>query len=163
MHRPTQTPRLETPRLRTWWARPRVSILAAVSADCLACAISSQTIATTGTCEDLVGSVALNGSAVGASRTSLCLDTLSCVLAHACTNLDNPDDLACYCGTNCGETGSPNGACEAQELNGSELSSPADVEDAMNYYALIYGAGRANSIVVSLGFGGCGMCFPDEQ
>jgi hypothetical protein len=138
-----------------------LSVLAAISPDCLACAEASQTLETQGTCEDLIGSVAQNGPATGTSRISLCLDTLSCVLSHACTDLPNADDLACYCGANC-EAGTPNGPCEAIEQSGTEQTSSADVENPTNYYSLVFGAGRANSIVTTLAYGGCRSCFPGE-
>jgi hypothetical protein len=141
-----------------------LSVLATATPDCLACAETAQCLAINGSCEDLVGNVAPDGSpSAGTSRVSLCLDTLACVLRTGCTDVSTIDDLACYCGSACADGGAPDGPCAAAEMAGIEQTDPAAIEDVSNFYDTALGGGRANSLVTCLAQAGCNSCFPAKQ
>ena len=113
-------------------------------------------------CEDVTG-VAAKGAQTGVSRTSLCLQDLTCILKANCAS---SDVVLCYCGSLGGGNacstsmmvGAANGACVQQETDATEHTSmepPSKiVPDLFNQ---VLGGGKANQIF------SCGAACPTCQ
>jgi hypothetical protein len=115
-------------------------------------------------CADVVGNAA-RGSRTGTARSTLCLDTLRCILQTGCAS---SDVAICYCGSlgaggGCTMSMDPtaaNGACAQTELDGMEhLSADPPSLVAPDFFNLNLGAGKANQIFsCASSNGGCPTC-----
>jgi hypothetical protein len=108
-------------------------------------------------CDDLVGNAA-SGPNAGAWKPSLCLMTISCILASSCAD---PLATNCYCGTAAGVAcltpGAANGACLTAETAGLETTDPqATVTPTFTSKSLA--AGVANAIFVCAASAHCWSC-----
>jgi hypothetical protein len=102
-------------------------------------------------CTDVVGNAA-KGGRVGTPRSTLCMETLQCILQHSCAS---SDVAICYCGSlgagnGCVQSSDPaaaNGACKQIELDGLEhvaTDPPSSV--VPDFFNQALGAGKANQI-----------------
>ncbi len=114
-------------------------------------------------CEDIEGAV--QPPATAASRTQLCLQTLTCVLQSGCEVIGSATHpgtgLACYCGDvsfDACEESPAVGACRAIEESGLGTTDPATILE--NFFDdNDYGAGMANSVALCM-FQSCpSQCF----
>jgi hypothetical protein len=131
--------------------------------DCATCAAKSCLISGQ-TCEALGTAVATSGPSAGTERSTLCLDTLACLV-------DSSPDIpcydvgtfpaVCYCGPSenaaeCASNGPAAGAqCGAVELAGLETTDPATAIARFNASETTLGAQMANAIANCL-IGPCG-------
>ncbi len=128
-------------------------ILATQGADCEACALTYCAGATTN-CESLGAAVATDGPAAGTSRTTLCYETLACVLDTTLANPCYDEGLVpevCYCGptetsTQCVSGPGSDSQCAVQEERGLESSDPATVYTRLESTDVTLGAEVANAI-----------------
>jgi hypothetical protein len=115
-------------------------------------------------CADVPGT-AVKGAKSGQARSSLCLETIRCILRTQCAATDT---ALCYCGslgagngcTTSTVASAANGACLQTELDGLEhLSTEAPVMVAPDFYNVNLGGGKANEIFAcAAGNGGCPAC-----
>jgi hypothetical protein len=113
-------------------------------------------------CGDLTG-VFNVGPAAGSADSTLCLDTLSCILRTSCASIAG--GLGCYCGsltsTTCASTapGGINGPCTIQESDG--LNSPPlgiTPPSIPTFTDPSTPSGRANNIVACATANACTSC-----
>jgi hypothetical protein len=111
-------------------------------------------------CGDLTGAFNV-GPAAGSADSTLCLDTLSCILRTSCASGGNA--AGCYCGSlasaTCASTlpGAINGPCTIQEIDGlnpAPLSPPA----LPTFTDPSTPSGRANSLVACATANSCTSC-----
>jgi hypothetical protein len=138
------------------------AILSGHSAACLTCAQAGcAAFLDTGasSCTTIAGT-ATSGPALGQTRSSLCLATLSCVIPTVCTTAAG-DESPCYCGTMlgsaCATPGAANGPCKSAEENGLESTDPNTIMN--NFTVTTTGGGRANALVLCLVDNVCDSCF----
>jgi hypothetical protein len=108
-------------------------------------------------CEHLDGQTADAGPAIGESRASLCLYTLTCILTSQCYAASTAYD-ACYCGTpDCTDAGpAPNAQCDEAEQAGLETFDTHMTMAQFTDTAL--GAGTANDLASCLTMAFCPAC-----
>jgi hypothetical protein len=96
----------------------------------------------------------------GNPATQVCLQVLTCVLGGNCATTLGAG--TCYCGTAvgsaCNTAGLPNGACRAQEEDGTDTTTPATVNN--RFTNTTYAAGMANTILSCAASNTCTQCFP---
>jgi hypothetical protein len=116
-------------------------------------------------CGDVMGTAA-RGNQAGAAKSTLCLETIQCILQHgACASTDVS---ICYCGTlgagdacsTSTDPNAPNGACKQAEIDGLEhLSTEPPSQIVPDYFNHVLGAGVANQIFAcAASNGGCPTC-----
>jgi hypothetical protein len=132
------------------------SILSGKSAACLSCAQLNGCLDPS--CETITGNAAA-GPAAGTARSTLCLDTLACVVTSKCAN--SGTGTPCYCGSVSGAAclgaGAANGVCKSQEERGLESSDPSAI--ATGFGDTAKGGGLANTLVQCLNDSECTACF----
>jgi hypothetical protein len=139
-------------------------ILSTQGSDCAACA-AAYCLVPGQTCEALGTAVAASGPSAGTLRSTLCFDTLSCLV----DSTPNPPCYeegavpeACYCGPTetsgqCATNGPGDDAqCGTQELAGLETTDPATAISRFNETTTTLGAQMANAIVDCLDGAICG-------
>ena len=145
---------------------PTEQRFAAKSPDCYTCMVNGGCLDDTKfgdtghECGDVTGNAA-KGAKTGTARSSLCLDTLDCILAPA-TKCASDDVNICYCGTlgagnGCATAASgANGSCLQKEVDGLEhLASDAPSAVLPDYTTLSLGSGVANQLFVCAKSNGC--------
>jgi hypothetical protein len=107
-------------------------------------------------CGDLAGTLG------GSSDTSLCLATVSCILANACVN--SAGVSTCYCGVaNEGSAcaaagGAVNGACLTQEVNGLGFVASDNTDILKQFTNTTLPAGLGNQIFQCAVSNTCSTC-----
>lgn len=132
---------------------PQHPIAAARGPACYACAMMacSNYVGGAYSCETMTGN-APSGGGAGMANSSLCQDTLSCLLTTNCAASGSIQP--CFCGTASamGCLSSPNGICLAAELAGFyDDLGPIGYADASQHFSdPTYPSGRANGTVQCL-------------
>jgi hypothetical protein len=94
----------------------------------------------------------------GDPASAVCLNVVTCILANKCAN--DHGSGTCYCGTAlasaCTMPGAPNGACLAQEQDGTNSMDPPTVNNRFTNIA--YAAGMANTLFSCAASNTCTSC-----
>ena len=132
-----------------------------VTADCIDDTVSGDTLHE---CEDLPGNFTGDGGGAGQSDTSLCVETLSCVLTSGCANTTNGQSF-CYCGSGgggpsaCASAGAAtNGACKSQETNGLFPTANDSTDVLKDFTDTTEPSGMANQIIKCAVSNKCTQC-----
>jgi hypothetical protein len=150
---------------------PTEALFEAHSPDCYNCLVNAGCLNDTvmpldsmHECEDVPGAAA-KGAKSGQLRSSLCLETIQCILQTKCASMDT---AVCYCGSlgagNACIAGtvpsSADGSCLQAELDGLEhVSTDTPMTVIGDFYNGLLGGGKANQIFnCAAGNGGCPAC-----
>jgi hypothetical protein len=110
-------------------------------------------------CGDFAAAVFPNGPAAGSADSTLCLDTLSCILRTSCAA--SGSGSSCYCGSQPTNTcamdafGAVDGPCKLQELEGL---SPIIPQILATFTDPSTPSGRANNLVACATSNACTSC-----
>jgi len=143
----------------------RSIILSEQGSDCAACA-ATHCLVSGQTCEALGTEVAASGPSAGTLRSTLCFDTLSCLVDPTpnppCYEQGTVPEV-CYCdptetSAQCATNGPGAGAqCGTVELAGLETTDPMTAFSRFNETTTTLGAQMANAIVYCLDGAICGQ------
>jgi hypothetical protein len=107
-------------------------------------------------CGDLAGTFGA-GPQAGTASSALCLDTLSCILSTGCASTAAS---TCFCGSFAGSAclnaPAPDGACNAQEVNGLGLSTNEAILESFTNVTLP--SGMANQLAQCALSNQCNAC-----